>query len=133
MIHLSLTVLIFLRNQSLVNVHAELNLSQGDLPWKAKVFSRTKDRNGDAKGSHDPNAFIKTLTCDVELPHGKIKYFSANVIAENMHAQVDDDGHDVQMLDAIVYYRKDRNKADKDDTRLRTKSRQQILRKTTSG
>ena len=53
--------------------HAKLNLPQGDILWKAKVISLTKDGNGDIKGSHGPNPFFKTLTCDLELPFGEIK------------------------------------------------------------
>ena len=35
--------------------------------------------------------------------------------AENIHARVDDDGHDVKILDTIVDYRKDSNAFDKDE------------------
>ena len=42
---------------------AELNLSLGEILQAAKVVSRTKDGNGDAKGSHDPKTFLRTLTC----------------------------------------------------------------------
>ena len=44
-------------------------------------------------GQYSPNNFLHTLNYDVEFLHGKNKEHSANVIAENMHAQVDDDGY----------------------------------------
>ena len=68
------------------------------------------------------------MTCDVEFSDGEIKEHSANVIAENMHSQVDEDGCNTQILDYIVDYRKDRNAVDKHGIHLRTKSGQQNLR-----
>ena len=111
----------------------ELNLPQGDLLRKAKVFSRSKDEDCDMKGSHESNIFPKTLTFYVELPNGEIKEHQAKVVAENMHAQADNDVHAMQILDAIVKHRKDANVVDKADMRVRTKSGQQYLRHATSG
>ena len=73
-------------------------------------------------GSYDPNHFLNTLTHDVEFSDGKIKEHSANIIAENMCSQVDEDGCNTQILDSIVDYRNDSNVFDKDDMCLRTKS-----------
>ena len=72
-------------------IHANLNLPQGDLLQKANVGSRTKDGNGDAIGSHDHNPFLKTLLYDVNFSDGEIKEHSANVMAENIHSQMDED------------------------------------------
>ena len=73
------------------------------------------------------------MTYDVEFSDGEIKEHSANVIAENMRSQVDEDGCNIQKLDSIVDDRKDINAVDKSDMRLRTKSGQQRLRHTVSG
>ena len=54
-----------------------------------KVPGRTKDNNGDVMDSCDPTPFLNTLTYDVDFSDGKFKECSANVIAENMHSQVD--------------------------------------------
>ena len=74
-------------------------------------------------GSCDKNFFLKTFTYDVEFPDGDIKECSANVIAENVCSQVDEDGSNTQILDSIVDCRKDSNAFDKAYTRLRAKSR----------
>ena len=71
-------------------IHAELNLPQGEQLRKAKVVGRTTNGNRKVTGSYDPNPFLNTLTYDVEFPDGEIKEYSANIITENMHAQVDD-------------------------------------------
>ena len=71
------------------------NLIHHLLMRKSKVVSRNKDINGKVKESYDPNHFLHTLTHDVKFPDGKIKQCSANMIAENECAQVDDDGYSV--------------------------------------
>ena len=53
-------------------------------------------------------------------------------MAENMHDQVDDDGNDVKIMDAIVDYKKNSNVVDKPCMCVRIKSGQQYLRCTTS-
>jgi len=73
------------------------------------------------------------MTYDVEFPNGEIKEYAANVIAENMYSQVDENGHAVQILDAIVDYRKDESAIEKADMYIRTKSGQRRLRQTTTG
>ena len=75
-------------------------------------------------GSCDSNLFLNTLTYDVEFSDGEIKECLANVLTDNMHAQADKDGHSIQILDAIVDYRKDSNAVDKAYMLLRTKSGQ---------
>ena len=84
-------------------------------------------------GSHEPNPLLNILTYDVDFSDGEIKEHSANVIAENMNSQVDEDGRNVQILDSIFDYRKDRNLFHKTDERLRTKRETQSLLRTTSG
>ena len=95
-----------------------MNLRQGGLLRKEKVIGQTKDGNGDATGSCDYNLLFNALTYDVEFSNSEIKECSANVIAENMHSQVDEDGCNAQILDSIVDYRKDRNLFDKSDMLL---------------
>ena len=56
-------------------------------------FGRTKDSNGDTMGSCEPNPFLNALTYD-----GEIIDYSANVIAENLCSQVNEDGHNKKNL-----------------------------------
>ena len=98
-----------------------------------KVVGRTKDDNGDATGSCDPNTFLNDLTYDVEFSDGEIKEHSDNTIAKNICSQVDKDGCNKQILDSIVDYRKDSNSVDKSNMRICTKIRKQLLRYTTCG
>ena len=40
-------------------------------------------------GTYLDNAFLNTITYDVEFPVGLVKEYGANIIAENMLTQVD--------------------------------------------
>ena len=70
---------------------------------------------------------------DVEFPDGTIKEYAANIIAENMYAQVDPDGHVHGILDSIIDFKKDDKALSKDDLYVTTKSGRRRIRETTSG
>ena len=114
-------------------IHAELNLPQEEMLRKAKVVCQTKDNNGDAMGSNDPNSFLNTLTYDVEFSDGEIKERSSNVTAENMHSQADEDSQNMKTLDSVANCRKERNTVDKAGMCLSTKNGKKCLRHTPSG
>ena len=42
---------------------------------------------------YNNNPLFNLILYDVELPDGEIKEYSANVISENIYAQVNVDGH----------------------------------------
>ena len=114
-------------------IHAEVNLPQGENFQSAKVIGRSKDKDGNIVGTYDNNPHLNTMVYDVEFPDGEIREYSANVIAENMYAQVDADGHTHTMLDSIIDYQKDGNAVDMADMYVKTKSGNQRMRKTTNG
>jgi hypothetical protein len=71
---------------------------------------------------------------EVEMPDGQVKEYCANIIAQNMLAQVDPDGFSTTLMEGIVDHRKDQNKAvSADDAHVTTKTGQKRLRKTTIG
>jgi hypothetical protein len=70
---------------------------------------------------------------DVEFPDGEVHEYSANVIAENIYAQSDIDGHTYNILDGIVDYERDPSAVAKSDKYITAKSGQRHLRKSTKG
>ena len=62
-----------------------------------------------------------------------MKYYAANVIAENMWSQVDSDGFNQCLLDAILDYSRDDTAIPKDNKYIYTPSGQRRLRKSTIG
>ena len=84
-------------------------------------------------GHYDPNPLLNSIVYDVEFPDGAIKQYAANTIAQNMYSQVDSDGHQSQLLEAIIDYSKDDTAVHKSDRYTVTRSGRQRLRKTTAG
>lgn len=114
-------------------INAELQLPQGEKLQSAKVIGRSKDIDGNIIGTYDHNPILNTMIYDVEFPDGAVREYSANVIAENIYAQVDVEGHSYNILDGIVDYKKASNAIDKADKFIMTKSGQRRLRKSTAG
>ena len=76
---------------------------------------------------------LNTMLYDVEFQDGQTREYCANVISENMYAQVDTDDHSYNLLDGIVDFKKESIAIDKADKYIMTKSGQRRLRKSTKG
>lgn len=116
-----------------VLIHAEVLLPQGEKIKSAKVIGRSKDDDGKVLGTYDSNPLLNSIVYDVEFPDGAIKQYAANIIAQNMYSQVDANGHQSQLLEAIIDYSKDNTAVDKSDKFVTTRSGRRRLRKTTAG
>jgi len=81
---------------------------QGELRT-AKVKERARDDDGQMVGEAHSNPLLDTRRYVVEFPEGDVTEYTANVIAESMIAQVDADGFDVKLLEAIIDHKKDGN------------------------
>lgn len=114
-------------------IHAEIHLPQGEEMKAARVIKRCLDENGELIGTYDDNPMLNSLLYEVEFPDGEIREYSANVIAENMYAQVDANGHTHTLLDAITDFSRNSNAISKEDMYIQTKSGQRRMRKSTIG
>ena len=77
---------------------------------------------------------LNTHAYDVEFSDGSIREYLANIIAENMVSQVDDEGYSLIMLDNIIDYKKDPAVAlSRDDGYVVTRRGLKRRRKTTVG
>ena len=56
---------------------------------------------------YSKNPIMNTAIYDIEFPDGKTKEYGANIIAENILNQVDQDGCHSQMLEGILDHRKE--------------------------
>ena len=72
----------------------------------AKVLGRSTDIEGNPIGSYDPNPMINTRVYDVMFPDGAIQQYLANLIAESLYDNADDDGHRYQHMEEILDHRK---------------------------
>ena len=73
-------------------IHNKVHLQLGDIVKMTKVIQRSLGPDGVTVGTYDDNPSQKSIAYDVELPDGTIREYAANVIAENMLTQVDEDG-----------------------------------------
>ena len=90
-------------------------------------------KEGKVKGRLDDNPLLNTRIYDVMFPDGAVKQYAATVIAENMWAQVDHEGHQYLLLDHITDHRSDDTAIKKDDQYIVTKRGKRHLRQTTKG
>ena len=114
-------------------IQAELILPQGDKLKMARVVGRAVGPDGLTTGTFSDIPILNSIVYDVEFPDGEFKEYSANVIAENMLSQVDDEGFTLTMLDSILDYKKDDSAVEKDAQYATTKRGGRRLRKATCG
>jgi hypothetical protein len=89
-------------------LNMELALERNDTtPEFAKVTKRMKDAAGNPIGAALDNPILDTRLYEVEHLDGHKAAMSANIIAENMLAQVDHDGHRQMLFEAIIDHRND--------------------------
>ena len=50
---------------------------------------------------------LNTLVYDIDFPDGDVKKYYANIIAENLLAQVDPEGFHTNVLEAILDHKRD--------------------------
>lgn len=71
------------------------------------VIKHAKGSDGKSIGHAHKNPMFDTREYEVEFTNGMREKYQANVIAKNMFAQVDSEGHQYQILDEIVDHRSD--------------------------
>jgi hypothetical protein len=71
---------------------AQVLLPHGGEASKATVVCRKRDHDGRLIGKRHANPLLDNRLYEVEFPDGTTKAASANLIAENLLSQVDDEG-----------------------------------------
>ena len=99
-----------------------------------KVTQRAINPNGKIEGEYDDNPVLNSHLYEVEFTDGSVREYSANLIAENMLTQVDEDGYSLTMMNAIINHEVDPAVAiNKEDGYVTTKQGTRRMRKTTAG
>mmetsp|Transcript_8647 Transcript_8647/g.12593 ORF Transcript_8647/g.12593 Transcript_8647/m.12593 type:complete len:946 (-) Transcript_8647:1039-3876(-) len=86
---------------------AQLVLPVGEELRRGEVVRRRRDQNGRPVGIRNSNPILDTREYEVIFPDGSSQSYSANVIAENLYSQVDDEGRSYSILQEIVDHEKD--------------------------
>ena len=88
-------------------VGAEFFVNDNGKSVPAKVLKRARDNDGNAIGKQHSNPLMDTRAYDCELGDGTVYRYTANVIAENIFAQCDDEGRRLAILQEITDHRRD--------------------------
>ena len=111
----------------------EVSLQHQDTMQTGKVKRRTLGLDGRTIGKYHDSPIMNSMLYDVEFPDGQVKEYTANVIADNIFAQVDNDGFSTTNLLSIVDYRRDVLAIPMAKKYITIQSGQKQLRKTTKG
>jgi hypothetical protein len=85
-----------------VNMELSLPRGQDSTMEFARVFKRKKDSDGNPIGIASVNPILDSRMYVVESSDGRTEELMANIIAENVFSQVDDEGNRYVLLDDII-------------------------------
>jgi hypothetical protein len=105
----------------------------GDGPDFAKVVKRLKDKDGLPIGKANNNSILDTRMYEVEYKDSHKASLAANAIAENMFAQVDDEGNRHVLFEEIVDHRTDGSEIKQQDAFITTRTGTKRRKETTKG
>lgn len=115
-------------------INAELMLQNAGESQPARVTGRAVNpHDGNIHGTWNENPIMNTIMYDVEFPDGTVKEYAANIIAENILSQVDDQGFTITNLDSVVDHRRSALAIPDDEMYVRSKNGEKRLRKSTYG
>jgi hypothetical protein len=96
-------------------INSEIQLLVGGELRHGVVKRRVKNDDGIPIGSANENPILDTRYYEVEFPDGTVDSYSANIIAENLYAQIDDEGRMFAVLSEIVDHRKNGHAVSKEN------------------
>ena len=105
----------------------------GSSPEFARVAKILRDANGMPIGTINSSHLLDTRIYKVEYTDGYKAYLTANSIAMNMFAQVDDEGNMHDLFDSIVSHRNDGSNIKKKDSIIKSKNGGRRREKATKG
>ncbi|KAI2490439.1 Reverse transcriptase (RNA-dependent DNA polymerase) [Fragilaria crotonensis] len=114
-------------------ISASVLLPRGEDVVRAKVIGRMHGRDGTPLGMRHSNPILDTREYQVEFPDGSTATYAANVIAENLYSQVDDEGRHFAILQEITDHKKDGSALSKDDGFIENRHGQRRPKLTTRG
>ena len=97
-----------------INMKLNLHRGGGDEIEYAEVKRRAIDRDGKPIGKSNKNPILDTRAYEVEYIDGTTEILPANIIAENILAQVDTDGHTELTMEEIIDHRMNNNEIAKE-------------------
>ncbi len=106
---------------------------RGGEPLRGTVKSRKRDHDGKPIGSSNPNPLLDSREYLVCFEDGTEETYTANLIAECLYSQVDDEGRRLQVMQEIVDHEKKDNTLLEEDAYYSTTKAGQRPKRTTKG
>lgn len=115
-------------------ISANVLLPKGDGYVGGRVISRKRDGDGHPVGIRNQNPLLDTRVYNVEFPDGHVSEYAANVIAESVYSQVDEEGREYAILAEIMGHKSDGHAVLPADMWIEGNgSRNRHMRRTTKG
>ena len=114
-------------------VGAQIMIPRPDGRIQGKIAKRAKDNDGNPIGKRHKNFLLDTRKYEVELADGTVEEYYANVIAENLFAQVDTEGRQYMLMKEISDHRKDETAVATSDGWITMQNGRQARKRTTRG
>ena len=99
----------------------------------ATVSKRVKDNEGNAVGKRNSNPLLDTREYECTLDDGSVYRYHANVIADNIFSQCDEEGRRHAVLQEIIDHKKDGTAIETPNGYTTTRQGRRIPKKTTRG
>jgi hypothetical protein len=96
-------------------ISAQVLLPTGDTMKTGKVLKRKLDGDGRLIGRANSNPLLDSRVYEVEFSDGTVKEYAANLVAEAIFAQVDDEGRQFVLIDSIIDHQSDGSAIQRDD------------------
>jgi len=116
-----------------LNMELSVPTNTDEHPQFARVTKRLRDHRGNPIGTAHSNPILDSRMYEVEFADGHKQAMSANLIAENMFASVDEEGHRHLLLDSIIGFRKTGDAVEKIDAFVTSSNGTRRRRETTKG
>ena len=97
-------------------IGAEVILPQDGTTMQAgRVVGRVLDNSGKPVGAYNKDPLLDSRIYEVMFPDGNIEQYAANLIAESIYMDCDDEGRRSQMMDGIVEFHRSDDALRKDE------------------
>ncbi len=114
-------------------LNAELLLPHGDKMQLARVIRRQKNAEGELVGVPNVNPILDTRQYEVQFPDGATDVVNANLIAENLFSQIDEEGRSFHLLKDIDDHRYTSDAIPREDGTYTTSTGTTRKKRTTKG
>ena len=114
-------------------IGAEFLVNQNGESIPARVTKRSRDNSGRPVGKSNANPLLDTREYECVLEDGNTYRYNANVIAENIFAQCDEEGRRHAVLHEITDHMRDQTAIDITNGYVTTRKGKRVPKKTTKG